>query len=370
MLFRRRLCIARWLIAAAAMLAITQAANAQVPDGYPADYADVIDAAKAEGTLVIAAAIDRNAAEPLLNDFRTLYPAITVTLLDFSSTHLNGHFLGEIGAGKGTSDILLSSDMAMQIQLAAMGMALTYASPEIPALPAWAVWRQQAYGVTYEPVTIVYNKRLVAEADAPQDHAALLDLLTRKTDAYRGKIAAYDPERSGAGYLLATQDVANWPQAWDLFEAFGKADIRLYTGAADMVDRVASGEHAIAYGVFGSYALTRSRADSNLGVVMPKDYTLVASRAMFISKLAKHPNAAKLFLDYALSRRGQIIMANEAMLYALRSDVEGEATIKSASASIGDRARPIPIDDTLLADVTPPKRREFLERWRAAMHRP
>jgi iron(III) transport system substrate-binding protein len=363
----------RWhwpLVAAATSAALTGMAQAQVPEGYPSDYATIVAAAKAEGSLTIAAAIDRNAAEPLLRDFRDLYPAIEVTLLDFSSTHLTGHFLGEIGAGKGTSDVLLSSDMGMQIELANMGMALPYATPEIPALPAWAVWRRQAYGVTYEPVTIVYNKGLVPEPEVPHDHAALLDVLTRRPDAYRGKIAAYDPARLGAGFLLATQDVANWQRAWELFDAFGRAEIKLYTGAGEMVDRVASGEHVVAYGVFGSYALTRARADPNLGVVMPGDYTLVASRVMFIPRLAKHPNAAKLFLDYVLSKRGQTIIATKARLYALRSDIDGEATIKTVSAMIGDRARPIPINATLLASLSPMKRREFFERWRAAMQPP
>ena len=55
---------------------------------------------------------------------------------------------------------------------------------------------------------------------------------------------------------------------------------------------------------------------------------MVTSRVAFISKQAKNPNAAKLFLDYLLSKRGQDIIANQAELYSLRADVEGEATVK------------------------------------------
>ena len=101
--------------------------------------------------------------------------------------------------------------------------------------------------------------------------------------------------------------------------------------------------------------------------MLPKDYTLVTSRVAFISKNAKNPNAAKLFLDYLLSKRGQTIIANAAELYSLRSDVEGEATVKKVEELIGDKARPVPISDELLADLDQKKRLAFLKQWQAAM---
>ena len=133
----------------------------------------------------------------------------------------------------------------------------------------------------------------------------------------------------------------------------GKAQAKLYTSAGAMMERVTSGEHLIAYGIFGSYALGRSKKDPNLGIILPKDYTMVTSRVAFISKKAKNPNAGKLFLDYILSKRGQEIIANKADLYSLRSDVDGEATIKGVTQLIGDKARPVPIDQTLLGESRP-----------------
>ena len=174
---------------------------------------------------------------------------------------------------------------------------------------------------------------------------ALLKLLQTKADAYKGKVTAYDPEKSGVGYLFVNEDAKNFPQAFDLFRAFGKVNIKLYTSAGAMIERVTSGEHTIAYGIFGSYALGRSKKVPNLGIVMPKDYTLVASRVAFISAKAKNPNAAKLFLDYLLSKRAQTIIANQAELYSLRDDVqrrgdgeEGRGTGRRQGAADSDRA--------------------------------
>ncbi len=352
-------------IATVAALLVT-GAYAQVPQGYPADYAKVVEAAKKEGRVVVYATTDRVAANPLIKDFQAAFPGIQVEYSDLNSTELYNRFIAEVAAGA-TGDVLWSSAMDLQVKLAADGNAATYASPEIAALPKWAVWQNQAYGTTYEPITFVYNKRLVPAADVPADHGALLKLIAAKPDAYKGKLTAYDPEKSGVGFLFVNEDVKNFPQAWDLFRAFGKTNIKLYTSAGAMIERVTSGEHTLAYGIFGSYALGRSKKAPNLGIITPKDYTLVTSRVAFISAKAKNPNAAKLFLDYLLSKRAQTIVANEAELYSLREDVVGVATIKKVAEQIGDKVRPVPIGPELLTNLDEGKRLAFLKQWQAAM---
>ncbi len=194
-----------------------------------------------------------------------------------------------------------------------------------------------------------------------------MNLLNTKGAAFKNKITAYDPEKSGVGYLFVTEDVKHFPQAWELFRAMGKTGIKLYSSAGAMIERVTSGEHTIAYGVFGSYALARSKKVPTLGVVTPKDYTLVTSRVAFVSAKAKNPNAARVFLDYLVSHRAQSIIANQADLYSLRDDVAGEATVKGVSALIGDRARPVPISEALLTNLDEAKRLAFLKQWQGAM---
>jgi len=279
-------------------LSFATGAQAQVPPGYPADYAKLVDAAKKEGKVIIYSTTDAASSNPLIKDFEALYPDIKVEYSDLNSTELYNRFIAEAAANNGTADVLWSSAMDLQVKLVADGQAAAYPSPEIKSLPKWAVWKDSAYGTTYEPIAIVYNKRLVPEGDVPKDHTDLLKLLNAKTDFYKGKVTAYDPERSGVGYLFCNEDIKNFPQAWDLFKAMGKAQAKLYTSAGAMMERVSSGEHLIAYGIFGSYALSRSKKDPNLGIVLPKDYTMVTSRVAFISKKAKNPNAGKLFLDY------------------------------------------------------------------------
>lgn len=351
----------------ACTLGFAPAAWADIPAGYPADYQKIIDAAKQEGKVVVYSTTDAALVRPFVQAFEAAYPGVTVEYNDLNSTELYNRYIAEVAAGSGTGDLLWSSAMDLQVKLVAQGDAETYASPEKANLPGWADWKDQAYGTTAEPLAIVYNKRLVPAGDVPKSHADLLKLLETKTGDYTGKVAAYDPERSGVGFVQLTQDAVVWPEAWDLFKAFGKAQIKLYTSVGAMLERVGSGEHLIAYDIFGSYAIARAKKDPSIGWVLPSDYTLVTSRVAFISAKAKSPNAAKLLLDFMLSKQGQSILATQAYLHAVRGDVEGEATAKATATAVGDKVIPVPINDSLLANLKPAARLAFLKKWKEAM---
>jgi iron(III) transport system substrate-binding protein len=351
----------------AATLLAAGTALADVPAGYPADYQKIIDAAKQAGKVVVYSSTDAAQVEPLVKAFEAKFPGVAVEYNDLNSTELYNRFIAEAAAGSGTGDLLWSSAMDLQMKLVSDGFALSYASPEVADLPKWAVYEDKAYGTTAEPLAMVYNKRLVPEADVPHSHQALLDLLAAKADTYRGKITAYDPERSGVGFLQMTQDTLAWDKAWDLFEAFGKADIKLYTSVGAMLERIGSGEHLIGYNLFASYALARAKKDPSIGWTLSTDYTLISSRIAFVSSKAKSPEAGKLFLDFLLSKDGQEILANQCDLFAVRSDVSGEATAAGVAKMVGDKARPIPVDMTLLDSLDQMKRLTWIRRWQAAM---
>src|ERR1041385_7807727 len=137
----------RTIILAAATALLLNAgggAGAQVPQGYPADYAKTVDAAKKEGKVVVYATTDAVAANPLIRDFETLYPGIKVEYSDLNSTELYNRFIAEAAANNGTADVLWSSAMDLQVKLVADGQAETYPSPEIKSLPKWAVWKNEA----------------------------------------------------------------------------------------------------------------------------------------------------------------------------------------------------------------------------------
>jgi iron(III) transport system substrate-binding protein len=350
--------------AVAASLALcASAAFAQIPAGYPATYQKIIDGARKEGKLVIYGATDSKATQPLIKDFNTLYPGITVEYNDMNSTELYNRFISESAAGGTTADVLWSSAMDLQMKLASDGYALAYKSVEASKIPGWAVWNDMAYGTTFEPAAIVYNKRLVTGAEVPQTHADFAKLIA--TEKFRDKVTTYDIEKSGVGFMFMTQDSQDFPQYPALANAFGTAKVRVQSSTGTMLERISSGENLIGYNVLGSYALVRAKTDPSLGVVLPKDYTLILSRVQFINKNAKNANAAKLWMDYLLSHRGQTIIANESKLFAIRADVKGETTSAELIREIGEKnIKPVPVHPILLQYLAPAKRMAFLKQWK------
>lgn len=349
----------------ALVLFIATAALAQVPAGYPANYAETVAAANKEGKVVVYSALDTKAAQPLIRDFNALYPNLKVEYNDMNSTEIYNRYIAEAAANSATADVVWSSAMDLQMRLVEEGYAQSYASVEASKLPSWANYKNQAFGTTFEPAVFVYNKRLVPAEDVPADHAAFAKLLLTKTDKYKGKVTTYDIEKSGVGFMFAAQDSKYFPGFDQLVKGFGAANYKVYASTGNMMEKISSGEHLIGINVLGSYAIARAQKDKNIGVVLPKDYTLVLSRVMFVGKNAKQPNAAKLWVDYILSKRGQTIIATQAELFAIRSDVEGESTASALSKELGNALKPIPLNPEILAYLDQKKRLDFLSRWKA-----
>jgi iron(III) transport system substrate-binding protein len=188
-----------------------------------------------------------------------------------------------------------------------------------------------------------------------------------KTDKFKGKVTTYDIEKSGVGFMFAVQDTKYFPEMKDLEKAFGATSYRVYSSTGNMLEKVSSGEHLLGYNVLGSYALVRAKKDPNLGVVLPKDYTLVLSRVLFIGKGAKNPNAAKVWTDYVLSTRGQKLIGSDVELFSIRNDVDAEYTAASLNKQLGNNVKPIPVSSEIVSYLDPKKRLEFLNSWKTTL---
>jgi len=347
--------------------ALAAPAIAAAAPGDPATSPQIVAAAEAEGKVVVYSTTDSSSAAAMLKDFAALHPKIAVEYNDMNSTELYNRFVSEAAAGAGSGDVLWSSAMDLQIKLASDGYTQAYASPEAPKLPSWAVWKNEAFGTTYEPIAFVYNKRLLEPKEVPQSHADLVKALRAHPDRFKGKLTSYDPERSGLGFLLITQDAQDDKTFWDTAKAYGSVGPKLYTSTGAMMERILSGEHLIGFNMIASYAVLKQKKDPSLGIVYPKDYTLVMSRIALLPKAAKHPAAAKVFLDYLLSARGQRVLANGGSIFALRPEVEGELGVAGVTKALGASVRPIPVGPGLLGYLDPAKRLEFLKQWQQAI---
>ncbi|MFZ1773261.1 MAG: ABC transporter substrate-binding protein [Rhizobiaceae bacterium] len=316
--------------------------------------------------LKIEASGDIEAIRPLIEDFQAANPAISVTYSDSLTNDLYALLQKECDARRPFADLVFSSSADHIVKLANDGCAQTHVSPETNAAPAFARWRDEVFGFTFEPAVIVYNRTLVPQADVPHSRDALADLLRNKAALYSGRIGTYDIARSGIGYLFSAHDAQQSSAYGRMLEGFGRASARLYCCSGDLLGDIASGKLLIGYNVLGSYAYGRLKAGAPIGIVLPDDYTLVLSRAAFIPAAAPNPAAGKMFLDYLLSVRGQRIAAERSFYFAF-----GKPAPEGVDAPDADRLpgiwRPIAIGPALLAVTDAHKRQRMLREWNEAL---
>ncbi len=344
-------------------------AQGVAPSRYPSRYPAMVAAATREGAVVVHSTTDAFAAAPLIEDFNAVYPNIAVRYQEYSSVEIYSDFLGKASDAADRPDVLWSSAMDLQVKLVNDGHAQRYSSPEAQHLPSWAIWKDEAYGTTFEPVGFAYDKRQLAAHEVPHTRRDFVRLIESDPLRFMRKVVTYDLENSGLGFLLATQDAKTADLLWDVARALGKARAREVPTTAAMLQSLASGESLLAYNVLGAYAQAKMREAPSIGFVYPQDYTLVGTRIAFISRRAAHPDAARLWLDHLLSKRGQSVLAKQSGLFAVRRDAQLEPPAGSSTPESAVRPRPIAIGPSLMAYLDRHKRQDFLQQWKRALAR-
>ena len=306
--------------------------------------------------MVLRSTTDIAILGPTISDFTARNPGIAVEYEQWGSNALYDISRKECASGASGADAALSSAVHQLVDLVNAGCAAPYRSALSTALPAARRWRDEIWGVTQEPAVIIYNTRLVPAADVPRGRFALLDLLRRADQRYAGKIATYDIETSGLGYLFAFEDSLEASTFGSLMEGLSRAHAVATCCSAEIIRGVSDGTYLIAYNVLGSYV--EAPRDPDVGVIWPQDYTLVLSRGYMIPKAANWPAAAQRLLDFLLSAPGQ----RDLTAAGLISDhgPEDKATPDSS-------LRPIAISPVLLVALDLQKRAQFIQRWRSAL---
>lgn len=329
----------------------------KLPSYYPSSYVRLIAAARSERELVIYSNLHSVPLQnSLLDGFGKLYPFLKVTDIDGDGATLSRRFASEIAAQHGSADLVLSSAMDLQEKLINDGYALPYASPETSQLEQWAHWKDLGYGITSEPIAFVYNRNHVDPADIAHTHAGLEKMLRETQAKYVNRVATYDPQQSQVGMLFLLRDIQATPDAWNLFKVLGDVKTRSYSSSTEMLDHLVSGERWVAYDVIASYARALQEKNPSLAIVLPSDYVLSMSRVAFISASARHPAAAKLFLDYMLSRTGQVLLGR----YGVGS---ARTDMNQSVAGYSARTQAIRIGPGLLAGLDSLVREKFFRRW-------
>lgn len=319
--------------------------------------------------LVIVSTTDTAVFAPVIADFERLNPGVRVRYQLMDAEPLYNRFLEQARAGRSLGDVLLSTSMDLQVKLVNDGHAMPHASESGAAIPHWARWRDEAFGISFEPVVMVFNTRLMGGRTVPASRNALLAELRRDPDFWRGRVGTYDIERSGLGYLLASQDARLNSESAVLIDALGDVGVITSENTSALLDRLERGEMVMGYNLLGSYARGRIEAGAPLTIVYPQEYTLAVSRTAIVPRNAANPRDAHLFLEYLLSLRGQRVLTEQGQLNAVRAEIAGpyhDLGIRSAQIGL---LKPIALGPGLLVYLDQRKRAAMIESWRSSLGR-
>lgn len=317
-------------------------------------------------TMTIYSSLDSHLAAPLIAGFQAENPDVTVRYEELLTGEMHDRIIAETDAGQPTADFAFSSAMDLQVKLANDGYARPAVTPDSESWPRWANWRDTAYALTFEPAVLVYHRPAFRDHPPPASRLELMDWMARGGAAVRGKVGTYDIERSAVGYLFLARDQEHFPDIWQVVQAMGAAGVRQFPTSQQILERVADGRLLIGYNILGSYAADWARHHPNVGLVLPRDFTVVVSRVGLVPRAAARPDLGTRFLGFFMSRAGQTILAEKLRLPAVSLEVAGENSARSMQAALGAQLRPVAVSPGLLVYLDQAKRARLIERWRAA----
>jgi iron(III) transport system substrate-binding protein len=278
---------------------------------YAADDA-MVAKAKAEGKAVFYANI--TAIEPIMAAFEDRY-GVKGEYTRISTSKYFATVSTEHQAGKLLADVLQSPLPIIEL-LKEQGVLTEYASAAAAAYPEWTRQdpRIQIFGIEY--VALIYNKELVEPQDVPKRYEDLTD------PKWRDKIVMANPSSHATtiSWLVGLKEKVFASEAeWMAFVKGLAANKPMFVRSFGPTPApVESGEKLIAISM-PKYIITKAPA--------PLDWAQVAQpllgtpRGIGISATAPHPDAARLFVDFWLSREAMQMLANEVGEYVLHPGV-------------------------------------------------
>jgi iron(III) transport system substrate-binding protein len=307
------------------------AAEPPGPEADAAEWARIVAAAHQEGRVAITAAASSDAREALTEGFQRKYPGIRV---DYTGSHGSAtvpRLISEREAGQFLLDVLVTGTIT-QLDLVKIDILDPIASylvgPEAREPAPWLDGKLDYADKTdrYVPVfansvmlPLVYNPTLVASGEI----TSYRDLLNPK---WRGKMAMFDPRAAGFGLGFATFLYTNEGLGKEFMRQLFAQNIVFSRDDRQLLDWVVRGQYAI--GLATSERMITEFRNKGVPVhalgaehIREGTYLTAGTSAIGVINRPPHPNATKVYIDYLLSREGQLEWSKGLGYASRRTDV-------------------------------------------------
>lgn len=334
---------------------LNAAHGAESKSSWEAEWRKTIEAAKKEGQLAVSHT--RGPFDQVFADFSKRHPEIKIVSISGRGGDLISRIMAERRAEKYATDIYLgSSGTPMDVLHPAKALEPVPAFMILPEVKDQSKWFRKhhhyadpegRYIFVFEGVVrsdMAFNTALVD----PGDFTSYWDLVKPK---WKGKIAAMDPKLPGfPSGLLQFSYYHPELGAKFLRQLFGEMDMTLSREARQLVDWLAVGKFAIALAPSASEVQSAMKQGLPLGRFEPRAfkegiYMRATQGSLSIMSQLPHPNAAKVFVNWLLSREGQTAYQRHFLridpIFSLRDDVPVESAVETYRPKAGDKFMPV-----------------------------
>ena len=309
------------------------AAFPQAKPGWEAEWERTVKAAKGEGQVVVYAFAGGPELPIEAGVFQKRFPEIKVVTVSGDPVP---RILAERRAGKYIADVVIggaTTPWTLYLAKALDPLKDAMILPEVLSESGW--WqgkhrwsdaeRKYAFPFLGNPLRggVFYNTQLVR----PKDFQSFWDFVNPK---WKGKIEARDIRAAGPGTVNA-KIFLHTPGLGPEYikRLFGEMEVTLFRDRRQAVDWLASGKYPICF--FCSSTDVGKAKEQGLPVnefgEMKEGVGVTSSGgSLGFSNRAPHPNAAKVFVNWLLSREGQITVQTSYakagnMVNSLRIDI-------------------------------------------------
>jgi len=253
----------------------------------------LLDAARAEGRLMLYTAEFIEVIQETLAAFNKRFPFVKVDVLRLSGGQLITRVQTEAAAGKLAADVVDHSDAALMKRIE--DLFQDYAPPNARDYTRNALVSPKLWPTLAPGWSIAYNSELVK--NPPR---TWMDLC--KPEYGDGQIGQVIGPSGGTTWCRIMFERQVLGENYWAKQAATKP--RLYPSGAPLSDALVRGEVAIAPLLY-DIVYPKKKEGAPLGILFPKEGVPVSYYATGIPKTAKNVNAARLYLDWVLSPEGQ-----------------------------------------------------------------
>ena len=274
-----------------------------------------LEKAKAEGTVTFYSPDPEPKTIAVLKEFNASFPEIETKVVYLQTGALYARLQSERKAGAYQADVLIQTDLAAIQDFKEQEGWLNYVSPELAGFKQGeqisdpvGLWQNE--GTMFGG--IAYNADNVDPQDAPKTWK---DLLNPK---WKGKLNV-KTSISGLQHL-------QWYTLGNLYgatywEKFAKQEPVAFDSYVQQYDRLIRGEDLIVANAQYSGFVEYQDKGAPLRFIAPPDGMQAGPQAIGIPTHAPHLEAAKLLLDWYLSKPGQEVITRQLSLTSARADV-------------------------------------------------